>query len=314
MFVTSWPAAMLLYLRDDIAAALGRGQPASASAAAADPAAAFERLWQLHGEIYRRTASRRTLRVDIGGAPYFAKLHDGVGWREIVKNLLQLKCPVVGAGREYAACRHLAANGVRAPTVTAYGRRGRNPATQRSLVLCEALAGCASLQDVARGWSGSLPRLRLRRQLLREVALLTRNLHGAGVNHRDYYLCHLYADTDQLAQGEVALAVIDLHRAGIHRRVPPRWLRRDLAALLYSSVATLRGNSGGWRLSRTDLFRFVRDYAAARPATVIRSDRRFWRAVARRAAWLQRRGPRDTAALPRDNSAPAIDGAALRAP
>lgn len=287
---------MLLHLRDDIAAALHAGQPEGASAKAD-----FERLWQLPGETYRRTKGRRTLRVVIGERVYFAKLHSGLPWRDAAKDLLGLKWPVVGAGREFAACRHLAARNVPVPPVAAYGRRGWNPATRRSLVLCEELNGFASLEEVARGWQREGAPVGLRRRVVREVAALTRRLHAAGVNHRDYYLCHLFADVRKLAKGEIALAVIDLHRAGIRRRVPRRWLLRDLAALL-SSAATASNAGGkeqpGWRLSRTDQFRFVRDYVAARPAAAIRHNQRFWRAVAERAAKLERRGQRDTAALP----------------
>lgn len=286
---------MLLHLSDDIAAALRAGQREGASAEAD-----FERLWQLPGETYRRTKGRRTLRVVIGEGAYFAKLHCGIPWRDAAKDLLGLKWPVAGAGREFAACRHLAAHDVPVAAVAAYGRRGWNPATWRSLVLCEALDGFAGLEDVAAGWQRDGAQLGLRRRMLREVAALTRRLHAAGVNHRDYYLCHLFADAGKLAKGEIALAVIDLHRAGIRRRVPRRWLLRDLAALLSSAAAA--SNAGkelpGWRLSRTDQFRFVRDYVAARPAAAIRGNRRFWRAVAERAAKLERRGQRDTAALP----------------
>lgn len=288
---------MLLHLRDDIAAALRAGQPEGASAKAD-----FERLWQLPGETYRRTKGRRTLRVVIGERAYFAKLHRGIPWRDAAKDLLGLKWPVVGAGREFAACRRLAARNVPVPLVAAYGRRGWNPATRRSLVLCEELNGFASLEEVARGWPREGAPVGLRRRVLREVAALTRHLHAAGVNHRDYYLCHLFVDAGKLARGEIALAVIDLHRAGIRHRVPRRWLLRDLAALL--SSATAASNAGdelpllGWRLSRTDQFRFIRDYVGARPAATIRGNRRFWRAVAERAAKLERRGQRDTAALP----------------
>ena len=284
---------MLFYLRDDVAAALGGGE-------ATRDAAAFERLWALPGKVYRRTAARRTLRVVLGPSTYFAKLHDGVGWREIFKNLLSFKQPILGATNEYAACRHLAARGVPVPAAVAFGRQGWNPATRRSLVLCEALAEHASLEAVVRG--GRPPSLALRRLLLREVARLTRRLHAAGVNHRDYYLCHLFADLAKLSRGEVALAVIDLHRAAIRRRVPRRWRCRDLAALLYSADAAAAAAGSAWTLSRTDRLRFVRDYAARRPAAAIRGERRFWNAVAARAARLQRRGHRDTAALPVDGS------------
>ena len=284
---------MLLHLRDDVAAALGAGD-------AVPDAAVFEQLWALPGETYRRTATRRTLRVVLGRSAYFAKLHDGVGWGEIFKSLSSFKRPILGAANEYAACRHLAAHGVPAPAAVAFGRQGWNPATRRSLVLCEALADHSSLEDVVCGCRA--PSLALRRRLLREVARLTRHLHGTGVNHRDYYLCHLFADLAKLARGEIALAVIDLHRAAIRRRVPRRWRRRDLAALLYSASAAAEAAGPGWALSRTDRLRFVREYAARRPAAAIRGERRFWNAVAARAARLQRRGRRDTAALPVDGA------------
>ena len=270
-----------LFLRDDIKDALD-------SAALGPVADAFDALYGVQGTLYRRTRHRRTLRVAIAGRIYFAKLHDGAGWREVLKNLMQLKLPILGAENEYAACRHLAQANISAPRVAAYGRRGWNPVTRRSFSICDAFEGYVSLEEVAHRWRHQPPSLRLRRALLRQVALFTRALHAAGVNHRDYYLCHLLADADRLAQGDIRLAVIDLHRAGVRRRVPRRWLRRDLAALLYSAAQV--------GLSRRDWFRFVRDYAAMRPAAAIRNDRALWDAVVARAERLLRRGRRDTAA------------------
>ena len=272
---------MPLYLRDDIAQALRAG-------ALGQVKDVFETLHGICGTVYRRTRRRRTVRVDIANRAYFAKLHDGVGWREVGKNLILFKLPIVGAENEYAACRHLAKANIRAPRVAAYGRRGWNPVSRRSFSICDALDGCVSLEEVVRRWQREPPSLHMRRTMLRQVARFTRALHAAGVNHRDYYLCHLLADADSLAKGEVRLAVIDLHRAGVRRRVPRRWLLRDLAALLYSAADA--------NLTRRDEFRFVRDYTARRPAAAIRSERRLWNAVVARAERLRRRGWRDTAA------------------
>ena len=274
---------MPVYLREDVAKALDEG---TLGHGAED---AFETLYAVSGIVYRHTKRRRTMRVDIAGRAYFAKVHEGVGWGEIGKNLLLFKLPVIGAGNEYAACQRLAKADIRAPRVAAYGSRGWNPATRRSFSICDALDGYVSLEQVVRSWQRTPPTLHLRRALLRQVALFTRALHAAGVNHRDYYLCHLLADTDLLAKGEVRLAVIDLHRAGVRRRVPKRWRLRDLAALLYSSADA--------RLTRRDWFRFVRDYTCERPAAAIRSERAPWNAVVARAERLWRRGWRDTAAV-----------------
>ena len=273
---------MPIYLRDDIAGALRDG-------ALGPDGDGFEALHGVSGTIYRRTKRRRTMRVDIAGRAYFAKIHDGVGWAEIGKNLLVFKPPIVGAGNEYAACRRLAEMDIRAPRIAAYGSRGWNPAARRSFSICDALDGYVSLEQVVRSWQRTPPTLQLRRALLRQVARLTRAMHAAGVNHRDYYLCHLLADAERLAKGEVRLAVIDLHRAGVRQRVSKRWRLRDLAALLYSCADA--------NLTRQDRFRFVRDYTCERPAAAIRSERALWNAVVARAERLWRRGWRDTAAM-----------------
>ncbi|MEN8729284.1 MAG: lipopolysaccharide kinase InaA family protein, partial [Desulfuromonadales bacterium] len=63
----------------------------------------FDKIMNLEGETYRNLAGRRTLRVVLAGQSYFAKFHFGVGWREIFKNILYLRLPVVGARTEWLA-------------------------------------------------------------------------------------------------------------------------------------------------------------------------------------------------------------------
>ncbi len=275
---------MALYLRDDVKAALGSGALQSAGVArVADAAApeAFEALFGITGDIYRQARRRRTLRFVAAGAAYFAKLHDGVGWREIFKNLLALKRPVLGARNEFRACRQLRANGVQAPAVAAFGEMGRNPAARRSFVICDALQGFVSLEDIGNAWHAKPPPLVLKRRLLAAAGELTRAMHAAGVCHRDYYVGHLLARARKLASNEVELAVIDLHRALVRPRMPERWRRRDLAALLYSCAAL--------PLTRQDRCRFAAAYAGERGPLALRRAPRFWRGVARRARRLHSR-------------------------
>ena len=68
---------------------------------------AFDYIMQLDGELFRDLDNRRTLRFSLGGKRYFLQAHYGVGWREILKNLLQLKLPVLGARNEWLAIRRL---------------------------------------------------------------------------------------------------------------------------------------------------------------------------------------------------------------
>ncbi|MBT5723539.1 MAG: lipopolysaccharide core heptose(I) kinase RfaP, partial [Gammaproteobacteria bacterium] len=57
----------------------------------------FTLVDRLHGEVFREIDDRRTIKVRIGNSGYFAKIHRGVGWVEIMKNLLQGRLPVLGA-------------------------------------------------------------------------------------------------------------------------------------------------------------------------------------------------------------------------
>lgn len=268
---------MSVWVRDDLAGAL-----------AGDAFAALEGMCK---ETVRRADNRHTFLMESGDSAYFVKMHEGVGWRQILEDLLTLKRPVVDAGNECAACRRLAEVGIRAPRVAAFGVRGANPATRRSFVVCDALTGFVSLTEVAEHWRGQRPVPSLRWQLTQELARLVRALHDAGINHRDLYFDHVLANSAALQDGRVELALIDLHRAGLRRRVPRRWLLRDLAALSFS--AAYEG------ATRTDQFRFLRHYVGGSPAQALRLCPRFWRKVAQRAARLTAKGKWDTAARTR---------------
>ena len=47
--------------------------------------------------VYRAREGRLTLRFVVDGRAYFLKLHRGVGWLEIIKNLITLRAPVLGS-------------------------------------------------------------------------------------------------------------------------------------------------------------------------------------------------------------------------
>ena len=263
-----------LYLRDDLQAAVRTGE------LAVSDDDVFAALSATEGEVYRRSARRRTSRVVIGDKTYFAKVHEGVGWREIAKNLLAGKRPVLGARHDFEASRRLRAEGVAVPEVAAFGERGVNPARRRSFAIHDALEGFCSLEDVghARLWGAAIE---LKRALLIEAGRLTAAMHAAGVCHRDYYACHLMANAAKLGRGEAELAVIDLHRAEVHRRLSRRARVRDLGALLYSTSAM--------PLTERDRLRFVAAYAGTVASVELRHRGGFWRAVVRRAERLHAR-------------------------
>ena len=214
---------------------------------------AFAKVEQLQGEVFRALEGRRTLRTEVEGRGYFVKIHRGIGWREIIKNLLSLRSPVLGARNEWQALARLKSAGVPSMTAVAFGERGLNPAQQHSFLITEELAPTQSLEDFCLTWAQHPPALKLKWALIHEVARMVGTMHRAGVNHRDCYICHFLLHTDRpVTADQLKLSLIDLHRAQTRARTPARWRNKDLAAL-YFSVLDIG-------LTQRDLLRFLRAY------------------------------------------------------
>ncbi len=158
-----------------------------------DPFVAVEAL---AGEVFRELEARRTLRTEVAGRGYFVKIHRGIGCWEILKNVLSLRLPVLGAQSEWRAIQRLRALGVDSMRAVAFGRRGHNPARQRSFIITEELSPTVSLEDYALDWDSHPPPVRLKRALITSVAEAARKMHQGGVNHRDFYLCHFLLHLD----------------------------------------------------------------------------------------------------------------------
>ncbi len=209
-----------------------------------------------------------------------------MGWREVVKNLLQLRAPVVDAGNEWRAMNRLEALGIGTLEAVAFGRRGVNPARRESFVLTRERLEVETLEDLTRDWSVSPPPFELRLALIRGVAAITRRMHEDGINHRDLYLCHFWLD---ISGGEpvrqppqtLRFFLVDLHRAQIRHRVPRRWLIKDLASLYFSSL-----DAG---LGARDVLRFLRHYFPGSLRYTLGRERRLLARVERRARALYRR-------------------------
>src|SRR5471030_3544317 len=213
----------------------------------------FAEVEGLQGEVYRELEARRTLRTEVDGRGYFVKIHRGIGWGEIVKNLVTAKLPVLGAGQEWQAIQRLQEIGVPTMTAVAYGERGSNPADQHSFIVTEELAPTVSLEDVSIDWVKNPPEPRLKRALIAEVARMTGMMHRAGVNHRDCYICHFLLHTDKpVTADDLKISVIDLHRAQTRAAITPRWRNKDLAGLYFSALDI--------GLTQRDKLRFLKGY------------------------------------------------------
>ena len=258
---------MEIYLRDEFET-LWRGK---------DP---FVEVEKISGQILRSKEGRITMQFRLDGRGYFLKLHKGIGWREIAKNLFQFRFPVLGAKNEQRASLVLSQIGVGTLSVAAYGEKGVNPAQKTSFIITYAIEPSTSLEDVALQWRNYPPEPKLKRAVLRRVCEMTHLMHANHINHRDLYICHFlwrqYPGTSSNTSPDLAL--IDLHRALIHKKLPYRWRIKDLASLYYSVMDE--------KLTVRERLRFIREYSQKPLHRALKEDAAMWRDVERKARKL----------------------------
>jgi heptose I phosphotransferase len=246
----------------------------------------FDWLMTVDGKVHRAVKNRRTIEFEVAGRRYFIKAHRGVGWGEVLKNVLYGRAPIVSAEPEWRAIEQLNQAGVATPGIAGKGLRGSAPANLESFIVMPALEGMISLEDLTSDWRGATGRNRvlLKRALLQRIADIARRMHSAGLNHRDFYLCHFLVHDRDWSQWKAAdaveLTLIDLHRVQRRERVPERWLVKDLGGLLFSAL-----DAG---LTRRDLLRFIAAYRLRPLREVLASEGNFWSQIWNNAVKLYR--------------------------
>jgi heptose I phosphotransferase len=242
---------------------------------------AFDRIMDIQGEVFRQQKNRRTVRILKDGKGYFIKIHRQAGWREILKNLVNLRWPVLSAENELRAVRRLEELGIQTMRIVGSGIRGFAPAWLESFLITEELENTISLEDFSRNWPSEPPAFSVKTTIIKSIAEVARCLHQNGVNHRDFYICHFLIDADSLGKtsGERPdLYLIDLHRVQLRKHTPQRWRIKDLAGLYFSTMEI--------GLTRNDIFRFMKIYSGKSLRVVLNEDAGFWKLVRRRALKL----------------------------
>ncbi|MEC8644400.1 MAG: lipopolysaccharide core heptose(I) kinase RfaP [Pseudomonadota bacterium] len=209
--------------------------------------------------IFRDVEGRKTSRIVVGKESYFVKIHKSFFWHGAFNDLVRGQIPIVGAEAEWRAIRTFQIRDI--PTIEPflYAKRGATFLNHRSMLISKALENKVSLEH----FSTNNPVFK--RLLIKKIAKLTQKMHFAGVNHRDFYLCHFLMDQD-ISNGPL-LHLIDLHRAQKREKVPRRWVIKDLGSLLFSALS--KG------LTRRDLLRFVLEYSD-KPLKEALRDRTLW--------------------------------------
>ena len=249
-----------------------------------DPSNLLNNIVNLEGEVYREVETRKTIRFECAGKGYFAKTHLGVGWTEVLKNLIQFRLPVLGASNEWLALKRLAALGIDTMTPVAYVSEGYNPAKIQSCIVTRELEGTISLEDL---WAETEVSISLKRRLIKKLGSTSKKLHENGVNHRDYYICHYLLDLKTILDASPTVYLIDLHRAQIRGTTPVRWKIKDIGGLFFSSFDI--------GLTKRDVYRFMKIYSGKPLRTTFVEDKVFWQETLARAKRLYLQ---DEASLP----------------
>jgi heptose I phosphotransferase len=235
----------------------------------------FEDVMHMDGKVFRNVAGRKTIQVNLAGKSYFIKQHFGVGWREIFKNLISLKKPILGAMTEVNAIQRLTEIGIPTTPLAAYGQQGCSPASIRSFIITEDLVDIVSLEDICASWQNNErqiipPSEQFKQKLMKALAELASKLHGAGLCHRDFYLCHIVLKKQDLENETLNLHLIDLHRMLQGQQPNNSAVMKDVAGLFFSAMQV------GW--SAEDLALFKQHYLTQSDA--------FWAQVETRAQTL----------------------------
>lgn len=249
----------------------------------------FAEVQSLEGSVAREVPGRQTIRFVLGGQAYYRKLHTGVGWGEIFKNLVRLRLPIIGARNEWLALNLLADIGVPSLVPVAYGEKFSNPARRLSFVVTRELANVEELDKYLLSHrQQEFLSFSEKHLLVAELARITRAIHNHGINHRDLYLCHFLLDVNSIArwqQGQPpVLHLVDLHRAQIRAKVPARWLIKDLASIYFSAMDL--------GVTRGDLARFLQVYFAQPLAQIVKERSALLRQLEQRAVRLYQREQR----------------------
>ena len=211
----------------------------------------FNIAQSIDGKVFREYENRVTKQFQFQNKSYFIKFHGPVGWKEIFKNLIQIKVPVIGAKREYEALNHLYKNTIHCPQIKGFGKKGLNPSRESSFLITEELYETISLEDFfLKGLHKDLTR-KERTNLIKAAASHIRKMHMSGLNHRDLYLCHLHIKKETDFHN-VKIYLIDLHRAQIRSTVPERWIVKDIGGFLHSAIQ--------FNLTERDFYRFMMTY------------------------------------------------------
>jgi UDP-glucose:(heptosyl)LPS alpha-1,3-glucosyltransferase len=200
--------------------------------------------------LLKDKGARTISRIDLkGGESLYIKIHRAPSGRDLFKNPLPMRSRESEAASEWRYMAALNAAGVRTMDAVAYGEQKTGSRGKRSFLVTAQARG-EKLEEIAPFLKG---KFRKKRCIICSLAETVRKLHGAGFNHRDLYLSHIFYDGKD---DENPVSLIDLQRLQRRAKGFNRWIIKDLAALNYSSPERA--------ITKSDRMRFLLLYLGKR--------------------------------------------------
>ncbi|MBW2645419.1 MAG: lipopolysaccharide core heptose(I) kinase RfaP [Deltaproteobacteria bacterium] len=188
--------------------------------------------------IKERSTARLILDDGRTQSIFFLKRHISPSVREYLKLLTRFSWPK-SAFNEWRAILRFHQVGLPTMVPVAAGEQKNSLGLViQSFLLTKEIKDAHRLDHYLAQWLKkplSKEQIQRKRLLVQQLAQMTQKMHTMGLNHRDYYLCHIFIRTTE-ENGEFELFIIDLHRVDIRKKVGRRWLIKDLAALNFSSL------------------------------------------------------------------------------
>lgn len=187
------------------------------------------------GKLYKKNNLRSVVEIQNNGKNIFLKRHFKItrpSW----------------AIKEWQNIYTLKSLGFNTMHPVAVGENGKNG----SFVFTKALENAERLEDfIPKYFNSTLNKKKIleKKQLVNDLAELTKRLHGYNLFHKDYYAGHIFVRKDQDA---FQLYLIDLQRLCNHAIFKKRWCIKDLASLNYSCF--------NLKISNADRLRFFKTY------------------------------------------------------
>ena len=208
------------------------------------------------GRVLKRLPARTILKIELPSETslkgFFLKRHKGTLRIAEVIRALSSGFSLSWGRKEWEAIQAFQGLGIPTLVPVAAGER-ISWFYQESFLMTEELIGFQSLEQFLRNYFSppfSTEKILEKRAVIKEVSEIAKKMHRAGLNHRDFYCCHIFIRRTEDGQRE--WRVLDLQRVDRRRWLRDRWIIKDLAALNYSAPKQI--------ITRTDRLRFLVHY------------------------------------------------------